>query len=163
MHFTEYPPNPAYLEFDLKTILIADPLSRTRYTKYIGCEGKWYEVLPLLFKDKYNYLPAYFFPMTLPLTPQPDRPMEPPTTVKTTSTQLFGALLTGPVVPCSESPNASAYACLPDTLGNKISYLMKLGVSNDILILILNTRQIQELNHGPQKIQAASQEGQWAV
>ncbi|KAJ9083598.1 hypothetical protein DSO57_1033073 [Entomophthora muscae] len=66
VHFTKYPPNPAYTEYNLETILIADPLSRTRETEYIGHEGKRIKALPLLFKDKYNYLPAYFFPMTLP-------------------------------------------------------------------------------------------------
>ncbi|KAJ9068001.1 hypothetical protein DSO57_1033151 [Entomophthora muscae] len=66
VHLTEYPPNPAYLEYSLETILIDDPLARTIETEYIGHEGKRIEVPPLLFKDKYNYLPAYFVPMTLP-------------------------------------------------------------------------------------------------
>ncbi|KAJ9073987.1 hypothetical protein DSO57_1010747 [Entomophthora muscae] len=61
-------PNLAYSEYNLETILIADPLARTRETKYIGQEGKWYKRPPRLFKDKYNYLPAYFVPMTPPLT-----------------------------------------------------------------------------------------------
>ncbi|KAJ9069808.1 hypothetical protein DSO57_1014692, partial [Entomophthora muscae] len=60
VHFTEYPPNPAYLKFDSETILIADSLTRTREIEYIGHEGKWYEVPSLLLKDKYNYLTAYF-------------------------------------------------------------------------------------------------------
>ncbi|KAJ9059334.1 hypothetical protein DSO57_1003536 [Entomophthora muscae] len=85
-------PNPAYLEFNLENILIAGLLARTRETKYIGRKGKWYKSPPRLFKDKYNYLPAYFAPITLPLTPQPDCPNEPSTTNKTTSTQLFGVL-----------------------------------------------------------------------
>ncbi|KAJ9071596.1 hypothetical protein DSO57_1035437 [Entomophthora muscae] len=90
VHFTKYPPNPAYTEYNLETILIADPLARTRETKYIGRERKRIEVLPLLFKDKYNYIPAYFVPMTPLLTPQPDCPMETPIAAGTTSTQLFG-------------------------------------------------------------------------
>ncbi|KAJ9054294.1 hypothetical protein DSO57_1016259 [Entomophthora muscae] len=69
VHFTEYPPNPAYSEYNLETILIADPLARTRETKYIGHKGKQYKRPPRLFKDKYNYLPAYFVPMTPPLIP----------------------------------------------------------------------------------------------
>ncbi|KAJ9081098.1 hypothetical protein DSO57_1018257 [Entomophthora muscae] len=68
VHFTKYPPNPAYLEYGLETILIVDPLERTRETEYIGHKGKRIEVPPFLFKYKYNYLPAYFVPMTLPLT-----------------------------------------------------------------------------------------------
>ncbi|KAJ9088725.1 hypothetical protein DSO57_1020258 [Entomophthora muscae] len=90
VHFTEYLPNPAYSEFDLETILIADHLARTRETKYIERKGKRYKVPPLLFEDKYNYLPAYFFPMTPPLSPRPDRPMKPIAKEETTSIQLFG-------------------------------------------------------------------------
>ncbi|KAJ9072186.1 hypothetical protein DSO57_1029966 [Entomophthora muscae] len=86
LHFTKYPPNPAYLE----TILIANPLARTRDTECIGHKGKRIKLLPLLFKYKYNYLLAYFVPMTLPLTLRPNLPMDPPTAAKTTSTQLFG-------------------------------------------------------------------------
>ncbi|KAJ9059130.1 hypothetical protein DSO57_1005633 [Entomophthora muscae] len=74
--------------------------------------------------------------MTPPLTPQPNCPMDPLTSAKTTSTQLFGVLyitLTGmlapilwwafPIglaVPCPESPNAPTYAWLPDKMGNLI-------------------------------------------
>ncbi|KAJ9052723.1 hypothetical protein DSO57_1031411 [Entomophthora muscae] len=89
VHFNKYPPNPAYAEYNLKTIPIADPLARTRENEYIGREGKSIEVPPLLFKEKYNYLCAYFFPMTLPLTLRPDHQIESPAAAKTTSTQLF--------------------------------------------------------------------------
>ncbi|KAJ9052802.1 hypothetical protein DSO57_1030584 [Entomophthora muscae] len=95
VHFTKYPPNPAYTEYSLEIILIADPLARTRETEYIGPEEKRYKRPPRLFKDKYNYLPAYFVPMTPPLTPQTNCPMETPTAAKTTSTQLFGVLYIG--------------------------------------------------------------------
>ncbi|KAJ9050729.1 hypothetical protein DSO57_1011846 [Entomophthora muscae] len=92
IYFTKYPSNPAYLEFNLENILIANSLARTRETKHIGCKGKWYKVPPLLFKDKYNYLPAYFVPMTLPLTLQPDHLIEPTTATETMYTQLFRLL-----------------------------------------------------------------------
>ncbi|KAJ9061268.1 hypothetical protein DSO57_1022324 [Entomophthora muscae] len=124
VHFTEYPPNPAYSEYDLETILVADPLARTRSTKYIGHKGKRIKILPLLFKDKYNYLPAYFVPMTLPLTPRPDRPLEPTAAAKTTSTQLFGVLyitLTGLVD--SMVPNSGPWSLL----GQSVSYIIKLA------------------------------------
>ncbi|KAJ9078389.1 hypothetical protein DSO57_1007105 [Entomophthora muscae] len=125
VHSTEYPPNPTYTEYNLETILIANPLARTRETEYIGREEKRIEVLPLLFKDKVNYLPAYFFPMTLPLTLQPNCPMETPTAAKTTSTQLFGVIyitLTGMVD--TMVPN-SGPCCL---LGQSISYIIKLAL-----------------------------------
>ncbi|KAJ9086856.1 hypothetical protein DSO57_1039224 [Entomophthora muscae] len=124
VHFTEYPPNPAYSEFNLDNILIANHLARTKKTKYIGCKGKWYKRLPRLFKDKYNYLPAYLVPMTLPLTPRPDRPMEPTATAKTTSTQLFGVLyitLTGMVD--FMVPNSGPCSLL----GQSVSYIIKLA------------------------------------
>ncbi|KAJ9082007.1 hypothetical protein DSO57_1008685 [Entomophthora muscae] len=88
----QVPPNPAYSEYSLETILIINPLARTRSTEYIRREGKRVEIPPLLFKDKYNYLQAYFVPMTPPLTPRPDCPLKPTAAARTTSTQLFGVL-----------------------------------------------------------------------
>ncbi|KAJ9066107.1 hypothetical protein DSO57_1012952 [Entomophthora muscae] len=124
VNFTEYPPNPAYLEFDLETILIADSLSRNRETEYIGRKGKWYKVPTLLFKDKYNYLPTYFVPMTLPLTPQPDCPLEPPITTETTSTQLFGVLcITLAGLVDSMVPKSGPWFLL----GQSLSYIIKLA------------------------------------
>ncbi|KAJ9060221.1 hypothetical protein DSO57_1033249 [Entomophthora muscae] len=80
--------------------------------------------MPRLFKDKYNYLPAYFVLMTLPLTPQPDCPMEPPTAAETTSTQLFGVIyitLTGMVD--TMVPNSGPWSLL----GQSVSYIIKLA------------------------------------
>ncbi|KAJ9057592.1 hypothetical protein DSO57_1021137 [Entomophthora muscae] len=123
VHFTKYLPNPAYLEYNLEIILIADSLARTNGTKYIGHKGKRIKVPPLLFKYKFDYLPAYFVPMTPPLTPQPNHSMEPITAIETTSTQLFGVLyitLTGLVD--SMVPNCSPQSML----GQSISYIIKL-------------------------------------
>ncbi|KAJ9074801.1 hypothetical protein DSO57_1002648 [Entomophthora muscae] len=124
VHFTKYPPNLAYVEYKLETILIADALARTRETEYIGCEGKWCERLPRLFKDEYNYLPAYFVPMTLPSTPRLDHPLEPTTAAEATSTQMFGAIyitLTGLVD--SMVPNSGPWSLL----GQSVSYIIKLA------------------------------------
>ncbi|KAJ9063900.1 hypothetical protein DSO57_1036193 [Entomophthora muscae] len=124
VHFNKYPPNPAYTEYDLETILIADPLARTRETEYIGCKGKWYKRPPRLFKEKYNYLPAYFIPMTLPLTPRPERPMKTLTAAETTSTQLFGVLyitLTGMLD--TMVPNSGPWSFLRQF----VSYIIKLA------------------------------------
>ncbi|KAJ9049360.1 hypothetical protein DSO57_1025379 [Entomophthora muscae] len=124
VHFTEYPPNLAYSEYDLKTILIANPLARTRSTKYIGHKGKRVKIPPLLFKDKYNYLPAYFVPMTPPLTPQPDCLLKPTTAAKTTSTQLFGVLyITLTELVDSMVPNSRPWSLL----GQSVSYIIKLA------------------------------------
>ncbi|KAJ9056188.1 hypothetical protein DSO57_1035752 [Entomophthora muscae] len=79
---------------------------------------------PLLFKDKYNYLPEYFVPMTPPLTPRLDRPLKPTAAAKTTSTQLFGVLyitLTGLVD--SVVPNSGPWSLL----GQSVSYIIKLA------------------------------------
>ncbi|KAJ9059384.1 hypothetical protein DSO57_1002804 [Entomophthora muscae] len=124
MNFTKYPPNPAYSEYGLEIILIANSLARTRSPNYLGSKGKRIKILPLLFKDKYNYLPAYFVPMTLPLTPRPDHPLEPPAAAETTSTQLFGVLyitLTGLVD--SMVPNSGPWSLL----GQSASYIIKLA------------------------------------
>ncbi|KAJ9049155.1 hypothetical protein DSO57_1027606 [Entomophthora muscae] len=62
--------------------------------------------------------------MTLPLTPRPDRPLEPPATANTTSTQLFGVLyitLTGLVD--SMVPNSGPWSLL----GQSVSYIIKLA------------------------------------
>ncbi|KAJ9054883.1 hypothetical protein DSO57_1009813 [Entomophthora muscae] len=125
MHFIKYPPNLAYVEYDLETILIADPLAKTRETEYIRHEGKWYKRLSQLFKDKYNYLPAYFVPMTPPLTPQPDCPTETPTAAETMYTQLFGVLyitLTGMVD--SMVPTSGPWSLL----GQSMSYIINLAL-----------------------------------
>ncbi|KAJ9067077.1 hypothetical protein DSO57_1002993 [Entomophthora muscae] len=124
MHFTEYLPNPSYSEYNLETILIADPLARTRENEYIGHKGKWYERPPRLFKEKYNYLPTYFVPMTPPLTLQPDCLMKPPTATEITFTQLFGVLyinLMGMVdtIVLNSGPWS--------LLGQSVSYIIKLA------------------------------------
>ncbi|KAJ9069923.1 hypothetical protein DSO57_1013636 [Entomophthora muscae] len=62
--------------------------------------------------------------MTPPLTPRPDRPLEPTTAAKTTSTQLFGVLyitLTGLVD--SMVPNSRPWSLLRQYL----SYIIKLA------------------------------------
>ncbi|KAJ9079631.1 hypothetical protein DSO57_1033362 [Entomophthora muscae] len=62
--------------------------------------------------------------MTLPLTPQLDRPMKTPAAAKTTSTQLFGVLyitLTGMVD--TMVPNSGPWSLL----GRSVSYIIKLA------------------------------------
>ncbi|KAJ9057002.1 DNA-directed DNA polymerase alpha catalytic subunit pol1 [Entomophthora muscae] len=44
VHFTKHPLNPAYLEFNLENILIANPLTRTRKPETFNQEGCWYTV-----------------------------------------------------------------------------------------------------------------------
>ncbi|KAJ9057704.1 hypothetical protein DSO57_1020039 [Entomophthora muscae] len=62
--------------------------------------------------------------MTLPLTPQPNCPMETPTAAKTMSTQLLGVInitLTGMVD--TMVPNSGPWSLL----GQSVSYIIKLG------------------------------------
>ncbi|KAJ9051820.1 hypothetical protein DSO57_1001067 [Entomophthora muscae] len=62
--------------------------------------------------------------MTLPLTPRPDRSLEPPAAAKTTSTQIFGVLyitLTGLVN--SMVPNSGPWSLLRQSA----SYIIKLA------------------------------------
>ncbi|KAJ9063505.1 hypothetical protein DSO57_1000086 [Entomophthora muscae] len=63
--------------------------------------------------------------MTLPLTPQPDRPMEPPITAMTMSTQLFGVLyITLTVMVDNMMPNSGPWSLL----GLSVSYIIKLAL-----------------------------------
>ncbi|KAJ9084486.1 hypothetical protein DSO57_1023948 [Entomophthora muscae] len=69
-------------------------------------------------------MPAYFVPMTLPLTPQPDCPMEPSTDANTTSTQLFGVLyITLTELVDSMVPNSGPWSLL----GQSLSSIIKLA------------------------------------
>ncbi|KAJ9069919.1 hypothetical protein DSO57_1013632 [Entomophthora muscae] len=118
-------PNPACLEFTLEEILIYDPEARTRETKTVYREGHKITIPPLLFREKYNHLPEYLIPMTLPLTPQPNRPQEYIAANESTSTQIFGVMyitLTGLIdfmVPASR---------LWALLGKSLSYIVKLAL-----------------------------------
>ncbi|KAJ9048133.1 hypothetical protein DSO57_1038084 [Entomophthora muscae] len=124
VHFTEYPPNPAYLEFTLEEILIYNPEARTRETKTGYRKGRKITISLLLFRNKYNYLPVYLVPMTPPLAPQPKRLQESVAANESTSTQIFGVMyitLTGLIdfmVPAS-GPWA--------LLGKLLSYIVKLA------------------------------------
>ncbi|KAJ9072107.1 hypothetical protein DSO57_1030562 [Entomophthora muscae] len=48
-----------------------DPLARsTEFTRY-NQKDPWYVTEPRLFRDKYNFLPAYQMDMEPPITPKP--------------------------------------------------------------------------------------------
>ncbi|KAJ9078888.1 hypothetical protein DSO57_1002124 [Entomophthora muscae] len=62
--------------------------------------------------------------MTLPLTPRPDRPLEPLAAAKTTSTQLFGVLyITLKGLVDSMVPNSGPWSFL----GQSVSTIIKLA------------------------------------
>ncbi|KAJ9064630.1 hypothetical protein DSO57_1028398 [Entomophthora muscae] len=122
--FTEYSPNPDYSEFILKEILIHNPEACTRETELISPEGTWITIPPLLFCDKYNYLPAYLVPMTPPLTPQPNHLQASVATSESTSTQIFVVMyitLTGLID--YMVPTSKPWAIL----GKSLSYIVKLA------------------------------------
>ncbi|KAJ9085099.1 hypothetical protein DSO57_1017269 [Entomophthora muscae] len=124
VHFTEYPLNPEYLEFTLKEILIYKPEARTREMETVYREGTKITIPPLLFCNKYNYLPAYLVLMTLPLTPQPECPQESVVANEFTSTLIFGVMyitLTGLID--SMVPASGPWALL----GKLLSYIVKLA------------------------------------
>ncbi|KAJ9061249.1 hypothetical protein DSO57_1022306 [Entomophthora muscae] len=124
VHFTEYPPNPVYLEFTLKEILIYDPEARTRETETIYREGTKVTIPPLLFCDKYKYLPGYLVPMSPPLTLQPDCLQEFITANEFISTLIFGVIyitLTGLIDSMVSARRPGAL------LGKLISYIVKLA------------------------------------
>ncbi|KAJ9054516.1 hypothetical protein DSO57_1013594 [Entomophthora muscae] len=124
VHFTKYPPNLAYLEFTLEEILIHNPEAKTRETETVYREGIKITIPPLLFQDKYNFLPAYLVPMTPPHTLRPNRLQESVATDESTSTQIFGVMyitLTGLID--SMVPTIRPWA----VLGKLLSYIVKLA------------------------------------
>ncbi|KAJ9068993.1 hypothetical protein DSO57_1023099 [Entomophthora muscae] len=124
LHFTEYPPNPAYSEFTLEKILIHNPKARTRETEVLYREGAKIIRPPLLFRDKYNFWTAYLVSMTPPLTPRPNCLQKLIATNESTSTQIFGVMyitLTGLID--SMVPVSGPWA----VLGKLLSYIVKLA------------------------------------
>ncbi|KAJ9066961.1 hypothetical protein DSO57_1004390 [Entomophthora muscae] len=71
VHFTEYPLKPEYKDYTTDNILAQDPLARTTKLTRYNQEGPWYVTKPRLFRDKYNFLPAYQMDMEPPVTPKP--------------------------------------------------------------------------------------------
>ncbi|KAJ9074219.1 hypothetical protein DSO57_1008745 [Entomophthora muscae] len=117
-------PNPVYLEFTLEEILIYNPEAITRETETVYRKGHKITIPPLLFCNKYNHLPTYLIPMTLPLTPQPNHPQESVAANKSTFTQIFGVMyitLTGLID--SMLPASGPWALL----GKLLSYIVKLA------------------------------------
>ncbi|KAJ9071753.1 hypothetical protein DSO57_1033861 [Entomophthora muscae] len=59
VHFTEYPLKPEYKDYTADNILAWDPLARTKELTRYNQEDPWYVNKPCLFRDKYNFFPAY--------------------------------------------------------------------------------------------------------
>ncbi|KAJ9088338.1 hypothetical protein DSO57_1024159 [Entomophthora muscae] len=71
VHFKEYLLKPKYKDYTTYNKLAQDPLARsTELTRY-NQKGPWYVTELCLFRDKYNYLPAYQLDMESPVTPKP--------------------------------------------------------------------------------------------
>ncbi|KAJ9078115.1 hypothetical protein DSO57_1010047 [Entomophthora muscae] len=124
VRFTEYPQNPAHLEFTLEKILIYGPEARTRETETVYREETKFIIPPLLFRNKYNYLPAYLVLMTPPLTLRPNHPQKSVAANEFTSTHIFGMMyitLTGLID--SMVPASRPWALL----GKLLSYIVKLA------------------------------------
>ncbi|KAJ9070564.1 hypothetical protein DSO57_1006614 [Entomophthora muscae] len=124
VHFTEYPPNLEYLEFTPEEILIHNPEARTKETETVYREEIKVIILHLLFRNKYNYLPAYLVLMTPPLTLRPNCSQKSVTAKEFTSTQIFGVMyitLTGLID--SMIPVSRPWALM----GKFISFIVKLA------------------------------------
>ncbi|KAJ9062227.1 hypothetical protein DSO57_1012896 [Entomophthora muscae] len=122
VHFTEYPLKPEYRDYT-NNILAWDPLAgiteRTRYNR----EGPWYITKPSLFRDKYNFLPAYQIGMEPPVTPKP-MPASAAKLLLDYTNKLFGIVyitLTGVID--TIVPAAGPWLWL----GKSMSYLIKLA------------------------------------
>ncbi|KAJ9073937.1 hypothetical protein DSO57_1011389 [Entomophthora muscae] len=70
VHFKEYPLKPEYKVYITNNILARDLLARTTELTRYNQEGPWYVTKPCLFRDKYNFLPAYQMHMVPPVTPK---------------------------------------------------------------------------------------------
>ncbi|KAJ9058090.1 hypothetical protein DSO57_1015887 [Entomophthora muscae] len=71
VHFTEYPLKPEYKDYTADNIIAQDPLARTTNLTRYNRKGPWYVTKPRLFRDKYNFLPAYQVDMEPPAIPKP--------------------------------------------------------------------------------------------
>ncbi|KAJ9082088.1 hypothetical protein DSO57_1007683 [Entomophthora muscae] len=123
VHFTAHPLKPKYRDYTTDNILAWEPWAgiteRTRYNQ----EGPWYITKPGLFRDKYNFLPAYQTNMEPPVAPKP----MPASTTKLLldhTSKLFGIVyitLTGVID--TIVPAAGPWLWL----GKSMSYLVKLA------------------------------------
>ncbi|KAJ9064975.1 hypothetical protein DSO57_1024813 [Entomophthora muscae] len=71
VNFTDYPLKPEYKDYTTDNILAWDSLARTKELARYNQKGPWYITKPCLFRDKYNFLPAYQMDMEPPVTPKP--------------------------------------------------------------------------------------------
>ncbi|KAJ9084772.1 hypothetical protein DSO57_1020716 [Entomophthora muscae] len=123
VHFTEYPLKPEYKDYTADNILARDPLARTTVLTRYNREDPWYVTKPHLFRDKYNFLPAYQIDMEPPVTPKP-MPASAAKLPLDHTNKLFGIIyitLTGvidTIVPA---------AILWLWVGKSMSYLIKLA------------------------------------
>ncbi|KAJ9071908.1 hypothetical protein DSO57_1032650 [Entomophthora muscae] len=71
VHFTEYPLKPEYKDYTSDQILAQDLLAQTKKLTSYNQKDLWNVTEPHLFRDKYNFLPAYQLDMGPPVTPKP--------------------------------------------------------------------------------------------
>ncbi|KAJ9062425.1 hypothetical protein DSO57_1010881 [Entomophthora muscae] len=123
VYFTEYPLKPEYKDYISDNILARDPLARiTERTRY-NQEGPWYITKPCLFRDKYNFFPAYQIDMKPSVTPKP-MPTSSAKLPLDHTNKLFGIVyvtLTGVID--TIVPAAGPWLWL----GKSMSYLIKLS------------------------------------
>ncbi|KAJ9084707.1 hypothetical protein DSO57_1021472 [Entomophthora muscae] len=123
VHFTEYPLKPEYRDYTANNILAQDSLARTTEQTRYSQEGPWYITKPCLFRDKYNFLPAYQIDMEPPVTPKPMPASAAKLSLDHTN-KLFGIVyitLTGVID--TIVPATSPWSWL----GKSMSYLIKLA------------------------------------
>ncbi|KAJ9064913.1 hypothetical protein DSO57_1025439 [Entomophthora muscae] len=122
IHFTEYPLKPKYRDYT-NNILARDPLAGITERAICNQEGPWYITKPGLFRDKYNFLPAYQIDMEPPVTPKP-MPTSAAKLLLDHTNKLFGIVyitLTGVID--TIVPTVGLWLWL----GKSISYLIKLA------------------------------------
>ncbi|KAJ9060974.1 hypothetical protein DSO57_1025337 [Entomophthora muscae] len=123
VHFTNYPLKSEYKEYTLEKILKLDPLACIQSAIRYNQQGLWIFSTPKLFREKFNYLPAYNLSMEAPVTPKP-MPASFPNLPTNYSGKLFGIVyitLTGVID--TIIPAASPWSWV----GKSASYLLKLA------------------------------------
>ncbi|KAJ9053549.1 hypothetical protein DSO57_1023156 [Entomophthora muscae] len=123
VHFTDYPLKPKYKEYTPEKILELNPLAHIQSAVRYNQQGPWIFSTPKLFREKFNYLPAYNLSMEPPVTPKP-MPASAPDLPTDHTGKLFGIMyitLTGVI-------DTIILAAGPwSWVGKSASYLLKLA------------------------------------
>ncbi|KAJ9065239.1 hypothetical protein DSO57_1021695 [Entomophthora muscae] len=160
VYFINYPLKPQYKDYTLEKIIKLDPLARIQSAVRYNCQGLKIFSAPKLFRGKFNYLPAYNFPMKLPVTLKPLPASSPDLPTKHTG-KLFGIvyiILTGVIDTIILA--AGLWSWMGKLWALPAKNPAQVTPENDRLAAqdwIPDTDTIQYVKNRPQKVQETSQ------